>query len=75
MNITDSCNNGQEALDKVRLAFEDGDCSYGLIFMDISMPIMNGFEATDKIRKFMRINQLEQPLVVACTGHTEDEYI
>ena len=43
--------------------------------MDVSMPIMNGFEATDKIRKFIRINQFEQPLVVACTGHTEEEYI
>jgi len=43
--------------------------------MDISMPIMNGFEASDKIRKFIRINQLEQPLIVACTGHTEEEYI
>ena len=39
------------------------------------MPIMNGYDATDKIRKFIRINQLVQPMIVACTGHTEEEYI
>ena len=43
--------------------------------MDVSMPVMNGFEATEQIRKFIRINQLVQPMIVACTGHTEEEYI
>ena len=43
--------------------------------MDVSMPIMNGFETTEKIRKFVRINQINQPMIVACTGHTEEEYI
>ena len=43
--------------------------------MDVSMPIMNGFVTTEKIREFVRINQLIQPMIVACTGHTEEEYI
>jgi len=31
-------------------SIEDGDFKYGLIFMDLSMPIMNGFEAAKLIR-------------------------
>jgi len=48
--------------------------SYGLIFTDCSMPIMDGYECTTKIRKCMNHYHLPQPYVVACTGHTEDEY-
>ena len=43
--------------------------------MDCSMPIMDGYEATDKIRKFHRTHLLNQPMIVACTGHSEAEYI
>ncbi|MFH2058607.1 MAG: response regulator [Pseudomonadota bacterium] len=40
--------NGQEAVDKYTQTPE----AYDLIFMDINMPVMNGFEATVKIREF-----------------------
>ena len=38
-------NNGQEACEAVDAG------SYDLIFMDIQMPVMNGFQATEKIRE------------------------
>lgn len=38
-------NNGQEAVD----LFQEG--SYSMIFMDLQMPVMNGYEATTRIRK------------------------
>ena len=38
-------NNGKEASDAV-----DSD-DFDLIFMDIQMPVMNGFQATEKIRE------------------------
>jgi two-component system sensor histidine kinase/response regulator len=38
-------NNGQEALERVR------EARYDLIFMDVQMPMMDGFEATCLIRK------------------------
>ena len=43
--------------------------------MDCSMPIMDGYEASEKIRNFVRINDMLQPMIVAITGHTEEEYI
>ena len=43
--------------------------------MDLSMPRMNGYECTYNIRKFYRQNNLLQPMIVACTGHSEDKYI
>ena len=52
----DTANNGLEALKKVEEAFENKYCSYGLIFMDLSMPVMDGFEASKQIRQFIRRN-------------------
>jgi len=42
----DVANNGSEALDILNKT----DTKYAAVFMDITMPIMDGFEATAKIR-------------------------
>lgn len=39
--------NGKEAVEKIEAAEED---RYSLVFMDIQMPVMNGYEATASIR-------------------------
>lgn len=43
--------------------------------MDCSMPIMDGFEASDQIRTFCQQRKIVQPMIIACTGHTEDEFV
>lgn len=43
--------------------------------MDCSMPIMDGFEASESIKSFCDENRLPKPLIVAVTGHAEQEYI
>ena len=43
--------------------------------MDCSMPIMDGYDASIEIRNFVKNKNINQPRIVACTGHTEEEYI
>ena len=48
---------------------------YKLIITDLSMPVMDGYQATVKIRQYMANNLLRQPVIIACTGHTAQEFI
>jgi len=54
--------NGAEALDAVARE------SFDLIFMDVQMPVLNGYEATREIRKRERVNGLHTP-IIALTAH------
>ena len=67
--------NGKEAVDKIKEAYYKKNFSYGLILMDCSMPVLDGYEASDQIRSFYRENIILQPMIVACTGHTEEEFV
>jgi len=49
-------NNGLEALEEAKLN------RYDVVFMDVNMPIMDGIEATEKIRK--EIPEKDQPSVI-----------
>lgn len=50
-NLLDFCINGKEALDKVVDAYNN-NIEYSVIFMDYSMPVMNGIDSTIAIRSF-----------------------
>ena len=39
------------------------------------MPLMDGYEATVKIREFLDQKNLPQPIVSAVTGHSEQSYV
>lgn len=43
--------------------------------MDCNMPKMDGYTATDLIRKFVSDIGLEQPYIIAISGHVEEKYI
>ena len=58
--------NGLEALSLVE-EIKKNHMSYRLIFTDFNMPIMNGIEATKKIRE--KYNLMEQPCIIGVTGH------
>jgi len=59
-------NNGQEALDEIE---KNGD--FNLVLMDTNMPVMDGYEATEKIRKKYDREQL--PIVaISAVGFKND---
>jgi len=60
---TERAENGQVALDLLRAA-DPG--MFSLVLMDLRMPVMDGFEATKAIKKYLK---LDVP-VVALTGET-----
>ncbi|KAL3424135.1 hsp90-like protein [Phlyctema vagabunda] len=49
-NDVDEAENGLDAVNKARERDGRGDLGYDIIFMDISMPILDGFGATRQIR-------------------------
>jgi PAS domain S-box-containing protein len=60
--------NGKEAQEKAR------DFAYDLIFMDLEMPVMDGFEATRRIRALERSSGRQRVPIVALTAHAVEGY-
>lgn len=67
----DKAFNGEEALKQMRANQADEDAAkYILILMDCNMPVMDGFEATKKIREKYGSRA---PPIVALTAFTTEE--
>ncbi len=59
---TDIASNGLEAIDKI------SEHDYAVVFMDCQMPVMDGYEATGKIRSMNRDGRPEV-IIIAMTGN------
>lgn len=68
---TTIASNGEEAVDILE---KSGDGYYSIVFMDIQMPVMNGYEATKLIRKSKRKYLKEIP-IIAMSANTFPEDI
>ena len=62
--------NGAEAVQRYR----DAPASYSLILMDCEMPVLDGFEATRRIRAHEQREHLARIPVVALTAHVLDSH-
>ena len=46
---------------------------YSIIFTDFSMPVMDGIEATGKIRAYLK-HKNEKPIIIGVTGHVQESF-
>lgn len=79
---SDKALNGKLALDLIKKRIEDNkrepcSCSrkrgnYKLIFMDCNMPVMDGLQATQEIRKL--VDKDDSIHIVALTAYTTDDF-
>jgi CheY-like chemotaxis protein len=60
--------NGEDCLKKFH------EKNYDYVFMDISMPIMDGITAVKEIRKFEREHRLSRTPIIVLTGHALEEF-
>ncbi len=67
--IVDTAENGVEAIEKVSTS-KPG--TYDLVLMDVQMPVMNGYEATKRIRK-LKDPALANISILAMTANAFDE--
>lgn len=64
----------ENGLKAVEMFGESEEGFYDMIFMDIQMPVMNGYEATDAIRKLNREDAQKIPIVaMTANAFTEDQ--
>lgn len=66
----ETAQNGQEAVDFIASATAG---HYALILMDIQMPIMNGYEAANKIRNLKRADVQELPIIAMTADAFEED--
>jgi CheY-like chemotaxis protein len=66
--IVDTASNGQEGVDKLKASL------YDIAFMDIDMPVMNGFEATKKLREWEDAVRpgARQPICALTAAYVDD---
>ena len=63
----DIASNGNEAVEKVKISLDERQ-TFSIIFMDINMPIMNGIEATNEIRKMEKDRNKGKTKIFALTA-------
>lgn len=69
--------NGKQAIERV-LERESTSCGpdcrpFKLIFMDCSMPIMDGYEATKRLKQYMENSEVRQIPIVGCTAFVQEK--
>jgi len=67
--------NGEEAIEKVKENCTNGKTPFKLIFMDLQMPVMDGFESTSILIGMMERNEIPLMPIIALTANNREEDI
>lgn len=71
--LVEPANNGQEAYDLVTSTHHHKLQNFDLIVLDLTMPILDGFDACRKIISFFdNQNVVQMPHIIALTGYLND---
>ncbi|CAD8081014.1 unnamed protein product [Paramecium sonneborni] len=62
--------NGEQAIQKIKMGLMNHR-RYQYIFMDLTMPIMNGYEATEQIRILENNNLVPKSYIIALSGYDD----
>ncbi len=69
-----TASNGLEAYKCYVDSLNKGENIFDIIFMDLRMPVLDGFEATDQIRKYEVANMMPHIPIIAMTAGVGDEW-
>ena len=68
---------GEEAIKRVQkrkeLPCSESCKTFKLIFMDLSMPVMDGFQATLELKELMNTKEVPEIPIIACTAFVDNE--
>lgn len=74
----DKAYGGQEALEIIKKRKKESTSvcpkTYKIIFMDLNMPLVDGYEATKRIKEKVSLGEIEDMIIVACTAYQEYEH-
>ena len=71
--VVEEADDGTVAVEKVKDIVERGDAGYyDLILMDVQMPLMGGYEATEEIRRITESKGIHIP-IIAMTANAYEE--
>jgi CheY-like chemotaxis protein len=65
----ETADNGQIAVEKFK------SVTYDLVLMDMQMPVMDGLQAVNEMRKWEKENGKEQKTIIALTGNSSEDDI
>ena len=60
--------NGEEALETLKVHH----ASVGIVFMDLNMPVMDGYAATKELKRLMKAKEISTVPIIACTAYAQE---
>ena len=69
--IVDEAEDGNDAIRKI----ESADDRYDIILMDVQMPVMNGYEATKRIREMEDLSKASSPILAMTADAFADDKV